>query len=336
MKKNILAMLLATATIPFVASSIENGKPESLDVLPSLVDINMNCTGTIIAGDWVITAAHCDKDDSVFLGDHIETDGDNRFFVESHNRHPTADVSLWKLKRTPFIDSVLFLSDEYVTNNKIPTYTVYGFGQTDGRLNSALYKVKGDYTITSILYLKPYAVSQTVPGDSGAPIIDKNDSIVSIGTRGDSTGDMSSVRITHVQDFILDTINGWHYPTDVDADINERVVIEIQSLHNHELNAGDADVLVSDNVYLDAAASSCITASSIQPFDKCTYTIVSADGLEGRLDLGSGQIITVNHQDKEPVVPPEPEVDGGSSGGNVGWGVFAALLSLSYLRRRSA
>ncbi|NMU53040.1 GlyGly-CTERM sorting domain-containing protein, partial [Vibrio parahaemolyticus] len=113
--------------------------------------------------------------------------------------------------------------------------------------------------------------SHTTGGDSGAAWTinkDGNEEIIAIH-RGKSTNpntmefSADGTTIQSVQDFITDTIDGWHYPTLANTDENGKATITVQSLHRDII----FDSAWGDNVTI--TGGTCLDGSPINPFDKC-------------------------------------------------------------------
>ncbi|MGL4476216.1 MAG: trypsin-like serine protease [Shewanella sp.] len=347
MKKSLLTMALATLLSP--AMAIENGQIESASAFPSLVE--MNCTGTIIAGKWVLTAAHCSWPSSGGIKPvnlvGAQTHGDSLIIDPLKdvvfNAGVASDIALWELSETPLFDKTLFLSNDAVERNLNSTFTIYGFGQTQQQLHSATYSIDNYlHEDPEILFLRAQSASIVVSGDSGSPYL-LNGKIVGItraaaikepppGLEGENYHGTSASRISFAQDWILETVNAWHYPTIATVAAGQSKTIEVQSLH---MNAVVDSASRTGDIEIDIANSSCINGGAqIQPFDICTYTITSKDGYEATLDLGNDQRIVINKGKGPTVTPPTPEPEaGGSSGGSAGWLSLLGLLALAYRRK---
>ncbi|MDN4728012.1 GlyGly-CTERM sorting domain-containing protein [Vibrio parahaemolyticus] len=133
--------------------------------------------------------------------------------------------------------------------------------------------------------------------------------------------------IQSVQDFITDTIDGWHYPTLADTDENGKATITIQSLHRDEV----VDTAWGDNVTI--TGGTCLEGL-IESFDKCTYDIES-DGTQGELYLTDDEVIHIN----KPIENTgggdggNNNTDNDDSGGSMGfWPLL--LLGIATLRRK--
>lgn len=325
MKKTLLSIMLMATSAPTFA--IQNGTPESPADFPSLV--TMNCTGTIIAGNWVMTAKHCNEQSVTLVGAKGQN-GASTIAVTKQEKHGDADFALWQLNGIPQVDKSLFLSTEFVTNDKAQVFSVYGFGQTGTQLNSAQYQVYGDFNSPEILDTQSIGNGKTVPGDSGSPLINKG-KIVSIHI-GSNTESASSTRMTYVSDFILSTINAWHHPTIGSVAAGQSTTIEVQSLHANPVT--DTAFRTGD-IEIDVANSSCMTGQ-VQPFDICSYTVSSKNGYEGVLTLEDGRTVTFNKGKSEVITPPTPEPAPDSSGGGA-LGFLGLLgLGLVTLRRQFA
>ncbi|WP_394230510.1 trypsin-like serine protease [Shewanella colwelliana] len=330
MKKTLLALSLLGLSSSALA--IENGKAESPANYPSLVE--MNCTGTIIASKWVMTAAHC-TENSVYLVGAVNESNSKVAYINEKYKPESGDFALWKLNDKVFFDKSLFLSDYFVENDYSKVYTGLGFGQTGRNLNSATFKVRGAYTGIQNLSLETLTEAHTVPGDSGSPLLDEDKKIVGIhygsnNPAGDSiVRHASATRISYVAPFILSTIDAWHTQTIGSVAAGQSTTIEVQSLH---VNPVVDDASVTGDINIDVANSSCMTGQ-IEPFSICTYTVSSTNGYEGVLTLGAGQTVIFNKGKSKPVEPPKPDT-GGSSGGSLS--IFSLLgLVLLFTRRKA-
>lgn len=331
MKKTLLALSLLGLSSSALA--IDNGTTVDAESYPSLVE--MNCTGTIIAGKWVLTAAHCTWESAGGLRPvNLIGSKDSNKSVNTLQQinHPDwesegVDISLWELGRTPDLSKIEYLSMTPVVEGD--EIQIFGFGQTKPQLNRATQKashIGGGLSLSNLNSLD-IDKGDTLPGDSGAPVTNTEDAIVGIvhGGNGPDTGS-SSTRLTFARDFILTTINGWHYPTQVTTSSSGgTVTVEVQSLHQNDFmdNATySGDVTVT--------GGSCLGAT-VEPFGLCTYEIESANGYEGHVTLDEGQVITVNKGRLKPVEKPKTDTDTNKSSGGGSLG-FLSLLGLLGLR----
>ncbi|GIU51298.1 hypothetical protein TUM4438_40430 [Shewanella sairae] len=349
MKKTLLAFSILAASTGVHA--IENGTPISATDFPSLVE--MDCTGTLIGGKWVLTAWHCTWADTGGLrpvnlvGAETNTDGSQSYTqvdaIDENRFNGTAsDISLWELARSPEVDKVLFLSNTPIERDLTSEFSIYGFGQTNQKLNSATYQID-NYILDDeeLLYLGNDFKNGTIaPGDSGGPILLDNKIVAitngigpgepPVGTPGDNYHSAIATRLSYSQDWILETVNAWHHPTIGTVDAGKSTTIEAQSLH---MGAVSDDASASGDIEIDVANSSCLNGL-IQPFDICTYTVTSENGYEGTLTLADGQTVVFNKGKSKPVTPPTPTPDeGGSSGGSMGFLSLLALFGFGLLRK---
>ncbi|WP_305840286.1 GlyGly-CTERM sorting domain-containing protein [Photobacterium leiognathi] len=279
------------------------------------------CSGTIVAGKYILTAAHCDKSSDTFI------------VHPNYQINLGYDIALAKLTAAHPVNTVSFLSS-IAENNEDELIHMYGWS-TGGLKRADLLTRSPDATIPIPLYLKFNGNGHAEPGDSGAPIL-FNDKIISVLSgidvgSGEDNGAITS-RIEYSRDFILSTINDWHSPTELKFTGNK--TIEIQSLHvnntnlalrqnNGSLSSGDVTV----------TGGSCITDGDVAPFGICTLEMKSGP-YEGKVVLDDGNEITIN-RGKKPT-PPNPDPDGkgkGGGGGSLGWLTLLGLLGCA-LRRR--
>lgn len=324
------AAALITVLLSNNAFAIQNGESVPWEQHQSVV--NMNCTGTVLSGNRIITAAHCSwkntgglRDVSSFLGTP-ETDPKTVEQIEySSPDGKFLDIAIWKLNGDITTNEALLLSINPIEEND--QITVLGMG--GDLINNSLLK-KGLFSAQenknkSSLNLSVIGEGQTEPGDSGSPYINKAGSIVGIHN-GSSSDQSNGTKITAAKDFILENVNAWHYPTTAKTK-NGTVIITAQSLHKDD---------VSDTAYTEGDATitggSCVGSSVIKPFDTCTYE-VSSNGAEGKLILGANDTVTINKTVK-PDPKPQPDNNNSSGGGSLGLLSLMALFLLGFKRNK--
>ncbi|WNJ73416.1 S1 family peptidase [Vibrio vulnificus] len=320
------------------------------------------CTGTLIAGKYVLTAAHClKKEGDIDTVTPVSEKGQAVQFSQ-FKRHPNyipnedfggEDVGWIELESASIDYQHIQFFPTLTSSSLIKGQGIFvtGFGGTtwdESPLNRADFEY--EKTLGTAPYGKPYIIyitqknaSHTTGGDSGSAWTNAHNEIIGVhkGSKTSSTGngdDYVSIRETYgtdlhyASDFILETINGWHYPTIANA--NGQTTITIQSLHqsvnqpdpsNEMWTEGDA-TFVSD-------ASSCFH-QALSPYQKCTLVIESQGG-EGVVWLSANEAININ----KPIKQPEGDNANGSSGGSssgASFGFWSLLLmaGLAWGRRR--
>ncbi|WP_455291499.1 trypsin-like serine protease [Vibrio parahaemolyticus] len=308
--------LIALSLLSASSYAVENGTPVDWQQYNDAVRLENptggNCTATLIAGHYAITAGHCLEETGI---DRLITNDGNTISLSNQWLSPeytdeygrrAKDAGIVRVDVPVDYRHIQFLNiDE---QNEGEPMVIRGFGGTVDSLNQA------DFTFSNYHWGDHYTVyadmiddSHTTGGDSGAAwTINKNGNEVIFAIHNGKLTNPDTMKrsaygttIQSVQDFITETIDGWHYPTLADTDTDGKATITIQSLHRDDV----VDIAWGDNVTI--IGGSCLDGL-IKPFDKCTYDIES-DRTQGELYLTENEVIHIN----KPI-----ENTGGGDGGN--------------------
>jgi hypothetical protein len=292
--------------------------------------VEMSCTGTVIAGKFILTAAHCSNDDYIRFSDNTMTSSIARAdHKDSSLSGAQVDVSLWTLPTNRNLTQIHYFADlnnkNLVANNE--KLHLFGFGSTnydEQPLHYATVKASFDSIRLQVIDGNPIGQGSGIDGDSGGAWLNKDHQIVAINKsiigNDDGTTTTFGTNLHYAKDFILETIDGWHYPTLANTS-NGVATIKIQSLHvsstvDSAYTSGDATI----------TGGTCRTMNSVSAFQTCTYEIESQGGI-GTLHLSDNESITIN----KPTVTPD---SGGSDGGSLGFLSIIGLLGLGFIRRK--
>lgn len=329
MKKTSITLLLS-----FISSSafaVENGTP--VDWKNNYDDVVKNrCTNLIIGGNQILTAAHCLQTDAIQFADGSIMNATSRTphpNYESTSAGGKYDIAIWDLPSTASIKNIHFLANINTQTVRVnDTLRLFGFGG-DNPLAYVSYNVtetanNPNYVWTLIDAKTKNKDRHSLAGDSGGMWLNESNQITSIHNSGSGNGNDSSTDLYYGKDFILETVNGWHYPT-LATTSNNKSTITVQSLHKNP---------TTDAAYTDGGITlvggTCQGKSNIAAFETCTYEIEGTS--EGKLYLSANEFIHIN----KPAPTSKPNnggSNGGSSGGSLGW-LSLAVLALMRLRKQ--
>ena len=323
MKKLLLCSLFLSTNAFAIVGGVDINKSE----YPQFLQVG-GCSGSIVAGKYILTAAHCEKTaaDSAINGNAITEFIANPNYMAIGNGYDTAFATLATIHT---VNTVSFLSDlPLIENVQADMY-----GWSTGSLKRATMLTRAPLPIVpQALYLKFDNNGHTAVGDSGSPVL-INNQIVSVHSgvdvsHPDENGAITS-RIESSRDFILSTINDWHSPTELK--FTGAQTLEIQSLHVNDTNLAERwnnKTLTTGGVTV--TGGTCVT-DTIAPFGTCTLDI-TAGAQSGAIKLTDNNIVTIN---RAAVVEPDTggstDKNNGGGGGSFGW---LTLLALSIFAAR--
>ncbi len=338
--------LIALSLLSASSYAVENGTPvdwsqhDDTVRLDNSTNKSLYCTATLISGRYAITAGHCVNDGGLDImtpsnSENLPLSAQwiSPEYTDEYGRD-AKDVGIVHIDSPVDYRHVQFLNIDEQSEGE--PMVIRGFGGIIDSLNQA------DFTFSNYHWADHYTVyaemvddSHTTGGDSGAAWTinkDGNEEIIAIHN-GKLTNPDTMERsaygttIQSVQDFITETIDGWHYPTLADTDADGKATITIQSLHRDDA----VDTAWGDNVII--TGGTCLDGL-IKPFDKCTYDIES-DGTQGELYLTDNEVIHIN----KPIENTgggdggNNNTDNDDSGGSMGfWPLL--LLGIATLRRK--
>lgn len=314
--------------LSFQAHAVLNGTQANKESFQQLVE--MNCTGNIIAGKWILTAAHCDTNFGVH--DVVRYDGTSIKPKAVHN-HPAydgtlSDIGFWELESVQDVNQINTISVSNIGAGQ--PITIYGFGGTDPLLGKAVQT--SEAASGDLQWLRTIDISQgrSTFGDSGSSYLNGSGQIVAVHSSGSSTTTfgMEGYRTETGRQFILDTVNGWHYPTNLT--VSNTTTITVQSLH---VGGTTDSAYTSGDLTINYASSTCDNGA-IGEFATCTYSVTTSGG-QGQLYLSANEKIDVN----KPVSSGDTgginnSGSGDSGGGTFGFVSLLSLFGLSWLKRK--
>ncbi|GEK15409.1 S1 family peptidase [Aliivibrio fischeri] len=351
MKITNLALLMAG--LSFNALAIEGGTSVNWNDYDDMVklystDNAQTCSGTVIAGKFILTAAHCLTPENPMT--QVKPATGHSLDIVAQNTHPDFnllnknwhDVAVSELNQPINAKNVHFFAD--LTKDTVKeddALRVFGFGATGEQLNYAKLtmidtgKNPQDRLDGKVITNGAGDITggHTIGGDSGGAWLDKNNTIVATHSggswmgdaNGNSTRETYSTNLHYSKDFILEKVNGWHYPTLAYETSDGKVTIKVQSLHNSVVDGPVNQAPYTSGDLPAEIGGTCLGMNDIKPFQTCTYIIESQGGI-GTLHLSDSESIAIN----KPI--PTPESGGGDSGGSLGFFSLIALFGLGFVR----
>lgn len=336
----LAALTLALSAFSSTSYAIVDGTPVNRADHDNIV--SSSCTGLVIGGDFILTAAHCTSiQEPVNFSDGTVMEITTRLNHPDYEALGLADVALYTMADKPNVERIDFLNPrDMVADEDVKTY---GFGATGNDLHYAT--LRADNATDSANNGAPYpwvtlrnvGLGYFIEGDSGGAGLDSNEFVVTLNKGGNGPFNIATV-LKVAKDFITNTVNGWHYPTVAKTTSGNTTVVKIQSLY-----ASSTDILntlnTTGDASIDTAGITCespsgVTSSpsAVNPYDVCSLPLTS-NGNEGVIELGEGKTITVN-----PVAMPDPKPDpkpdnSGSGGGSFGFLSLIGLLGLAWRRK---
>lgn len=345
MKK--VALLLALSSLSSTAYAVEGGQDVNWQDYPYLV--YSHCTGTVLAGNKVLLAGHCFNVDlnpqrtlSLANGDVMNGVSMKTLYDTALPKNQIVDVAIWTIEKSIPTSKIAFVADLNALETKVELgdeISYLGFGRDNDiqKLGKAVNTVIRIFDTDGSSQFDYSGTAHSVPGDSGAPVFNKNNRIVGInvadnGKTDDGIKISSGERLRKAKDWLLTNIDAWHSPTELTFTGDN--TIEIQSLHVNPTNLAERQnngTLTTGDV--SVTGGTCLT-DTIEPFGICTLEMTSGQ-YEGKVMLDDGNEITIN-RGKKPT-PPNPDPDGkdkdGGSGGSIGWLGLLGLLAFAFKRK---
>ncbi|MGF1832129.1 S1 family peptidase, partial [Photobacterium angustum] len=314
MKK--VALLLAIASLSSTAYAVEGGQDVSWQDYPYLV--YSHCTGTVLAGNKVLLAGHCfnaslkpQRALTLVNGELMNGVSMKTLYDTALPENEIVDVAIWTIEKSIPTSKIAFIADLNAPETKVELgdkISYLGFGRDNDiqKLGKAVNTVirifnsddsRFDYSGTA----------HSVPGDSGAPVFNKNYRIIGVNTSNngatdDGTPISGGERLRKAKDWLLQNINAWHSPTELMFTGDN--TLDIQSLHVNPTNLAERQnngTLTTGDV--SVTGGTCLT-DTIEPFGTCTLEM-TAGQYEGKVILDDGNEITINRGKKPtPPIPP--------------------------------